>query len=68
MLEALAISHLLMPAALILQDYHYLCLWHVWTKNKSKTIKILSIGHLLQWKLDSPGEKTATGKAKNRLP
>jgi hypothetical protein len=29
MLIALAISHLLMPAALTLQDYHHLCLWLV---------------------------------------
>jgi hypothetical protein len=29
MLVALAISHLLMPAALTLQDYHHLCLWLV---------------------------------------
>ena len=29
MFVALAISHLLMPAALTLQDYHYLCLWLV---------------------------------------
>ncbi len=27
MLVALAISHLLMPTALTLQDLHYLCLW-----------------------------------------
>jgi hypothetical protein len=33
MLVALAISHLLMPAALTLQDYHYLCLWLVINKN-----------------------------------
>jgi len=29
MLVALAISHLLKPAALTLLDYHYLCLWLV---------------------------------------
>jgi hypothetical protein len=29
MLVALAISHLLMPASLTLQDYHHLCLWLV---------------------------------------
>jgi hypothetical protein len=34
MLVALAISHLLMPAALTLQDYHYLCLWLVRNINK----------------------------------
>jgi len=35
MLIALAISHLLMPAALTLQDYHYLCLWLVRNINKN---------------------------------
>jgi hypothetical protein len=35
MLVALAISHLLMPAALTLQDYHYLCLWLVRNINKN---------------------------------
>ena len=35
MLVALAISHLLMPAALTLQDYHYLCLWLVRSINKN---------------------------------
>jgi hypothetical protein len=35
MLVALAISHLLMPAALSLQDYHYLCLWLVRNINKN---------------------------------
>jgi hypothetical protein len=36
MLAALAISHLLMPAALTLQDYHYLCLWLVRNINKNR--------------------------------
>ncbi len=35
MLVALAISHLLMPSALTLQDYHYLCLWLVRNINKN---------------------------------
>ncbi len=35
MLVALAISHLLMPAALTLQDYHCLCLWLVRNINKN---------------------------------
>jgi hypothetical protein len=35
MLVALAISHLLMPAAITLQDYHYLCLWLVRNINKN---------------------------------
>ncbi len=35
MLVALAISHLLMPAALTLQDYHYLCQWLVRNINKN---------------------------------
>jgi hypothetical protein len=35
MLVALAISHLLMPAALTLQDYHHLCLWLVRNINKN---------------------------------
>jgi hypothetical protein len=29
MLEALKISHLVMPAVVTLPDYHYLWLWHV---------------------------------------
>jgi hypothetical protein len=35
MLVALAISHLLMPTALTLQDLHYLCLWLVRNINKN---------------------------------
>jgi hypothetical protein len=35
MLVTLAISHLLMPTALTLQDYHYLCLWLVRNINKN---------------------------------
>ncbi len=35
MLVALAISHWLMPSALTLQDYHYLCLWLVRNINKN---------------------------------
>ncbi len=35
MLVALAISHLLMPAAVTLQDYHYLCLWLVRNINEN---------------------------------
>jgi hypothetical protein len=35
MLVALAISHLLMPAALTLQDYHHLCIWLVRNINKN---------------------------------
>ena len=35
MLVALAISHWLMPSALTLQNYHYLCLWLVRNINKN---------------------------------
>jgi hypothetical protein len=35
MLEALAVSNLLMPAPLTLLDYQYLCLWRAQSKNKN---------------------------------
>jgi hypothetical protein len=35
MLVALAISHLPMPAALTLPDYHYLCLWYIMNNIKN---------------------------------
>jgi hypothetical protein len=48
MLVALAISHLLMPAALTLPDYHYLCLWLVGNFNKNNKNRInLSFGLVL---------------------
>ena len=41
MVVVLAISHLLMPEALTLLDYHYLCTWLVRNINKSSVSSVL---------------------------
>jgi hypothetical protein len=65
MLVALAISHLLMPAALTLLDYHYLCLWLVRNINKNSKNHInLSFSFV---ETGVPGEKPLQAKAKSRL-
>jgi hypothetical protein len=55
MLVALAISHLLMPAALSLQDYHYLGIWLVRNINKNSKNPINLSFSLVETGV--PGEK-----------
>ncbi len=64
MLVAFANSYLLMPAALTLLGYHYLCLWRVrsWSKNKNNKDPVNLFSR--KW---STWSKTTAGKAKSRL-
>jgi hypothetical protein len=60
MLVALAISHLLMPAALKLLDYHYLCLWLVRNINRNNKNCINLSFSLVE--IGVPGEKPLQAK------
>jgi len=60
MLVALAISHLLMPEALTLQDYHHLCLWLVRNINKNNNNPINLSFSLVETGV--PGEKPLQAK------
>jgi hypothetical protein len=60
MLVALAISHLLMPEALSLLDYHYLCLWLVRNINKNNKNHINLSFSLVETEV--PGEKPLQAK------
>jgi hypothetical protein len=60
MLVALAICHLLMPEALTLLDYHYLCPWLVRNINKNNNNPINLYFRLVETGV--PGEKPLQAK------
>ena len=63
MLVALAISHLLIPEALTLQDYHHLCLWLVRNINKNSKNPINLSFSLVETRV--PGEKPPQAKLRD---
>ncbi len=67
MLVALTISHLLMPAALTLQDYHHLCLWLVKNINKNNENRINLSFSLVETEVPKEKPLQAKLRADNKI-